>query len=131
MVSAPTCGLVLTTQLTLGKVLQEGLDPFHDDIGREDHTSDRIKESPLEQRADILLSLNTVSRNREYRGGLTGNASDMRLKTTSFSASCASACTPEEGMREHQTHLPLVGYNTSCTSRGAGDSQDSLDSDRS
>jgi hypothetical protein len=39
---------------------------------------------------------------------LTGNANDMILKKTSFSASWARACTPDEGILEHHTHLFLA-----------------------
>ena len=38
--------------------------------------------------------------------GHTGNARDIALKMTSFSASWASAWTPDEGILEHHTHLP-------------------------
>ena len=36
---------------------------------------------------------------------LTGKSKDIMFNQTSFSASCANAWTPDEGILEHHTHL--------------------------
>lgn len=86
--------------LTILEVPQKGFDPLDDDVGGERHTTDRVKEG----RADLLADPLQMSIHMRRAVRLTGNDREMTLSHTSFSASWAKACTPEEGMREHQNH---------------------------